>query len=305
MPTLRSTAQRDNPRSPREAPMVLQADAKRRTMAAMANKRSLAARWRRRRQARRLRALHIPYGFWRARLSELRACRHLTPAQRRRLRVLCGAFLAETRFVGARGFPVDDRMRLIIAVLGCLPVLELGIEWLRGVREVVVYPGTFLVDHESLDEAGVVHRERREMAGEAWERGPVILSWGDLVRDAAVHGLDEGLVLHEFVHKLDMLTGEANGVPPLPPEIDRQHWQRNFSAAYERHCMAVDHDLATPLDPYGAQSPAEFFSVTSEAFFLDSAMLLGEFPDVHALLQQFYRQDPAGSFSACIAGRYS
>jgi Mlc titration factor MtfA (ptsG expression regulator) len=260
-------------------------------------------RWRRRRQARRLRALHISYRFWHEGISELRACDHLDGNQRRRLRVLCGAFLAGKRCVGARRFPVDDRMRLLIAILACVPVLELGLDWLRGVREVVIYPGTFLVNREAHDEAGVVHREQREMAGEAWERGPVILSWGDFVRDAAVHGLDEGLVLHEFVHKLDMLSGEANGRPPLPRDMSGGEWEQAFASAFRALSAAVNRGEDTVLDPYGSESPAEFFSVCSEAFFLRPQTLQAHVPEVYAQLYRFYRQDPAGVFSACIGGR--
>lgn len=252
--------------------------------------------WRERRQrrklARELRGARIPFRFWQHALSELRACNHLDAPQRRRLRALCGRFLAQTRFSGARGYPVDDRMRLIIAILGCLPALELGLSALRGVREVVVYGGTFVVDRETEDEAGVVHEERTPMAGEAWEQGPVILSWGDIVAARATHGLDEGLVLHEFVHKLDMLSGDANGQPPLHREMDRRAWQRDFQAAFDDLNAALDRGEETALDPYGAESPAEFFSVCGEAFFLAPDLLKSHYPAIYEQLAAFFRQRP-------------
>jgi Mlc titration factor MtfA (ptsG expression regulator) len=258
----------------------------------MSARRSLGQRWRRRRRARRLRALRLPYRFWHHRLQELHSVRHLNPAQRRRLRILCGEFLAGKRFVGARGFPVDDRMRLLIAILACLPALELGLSALRNVRDVVIYSGTFLVDREGEDEAGVVHSEQAEMAGEAWEQGPVILSWGDFVAHAASQGLDEGLVLHEFVHKLDMLSGSANGMPPLHRDMDGRAWSGDFQQAYDALCDEVDRGMEPALDPYGAQSPAEFFSVSCEAFFLAPQTLREAYPAVYAQLAAFFRQDP-------------
>ena len=47
------------------------------------------------------------------------------------------------------------------------------------------------------------------------------------------------------------------------------------------------------LDPYAAESPAEFFAVSSEAFFIDPQPLQAALPDWYGLLRQYYRQDPA------------
>lgn len=260
----------------------------------MKNRRSLKERWRRRREAKQQWALRLPFRFWHARLQELSSVQHLDSRQRRYLRRLCGEFLVHKRFVGAHGFPLDDRMRLLIAILACLPVLELGFNALRNVREIIVYSGTFLVEREGEDDSGVVHREQAEMAGEAWEQGPVILSWGDFVAGAALRGLDEGLVLHEFVHKLDMLSGSANGMPPLHPDMDHRAWSRDFQAAYDWLCEEVDRGVTPTLDPYGAQSPAEFFSVSCEAFFLSPVLLQEGFPAVYRQLAQLFRQQTSG-----------
>ncbi len=47
-----------------------------------------------------------------------------------------------------------------IAMLFCLPVLELGIEWLDGFHEVLIYPAPFIVDDEWEDDIGLVHNQR-------------------------------------------------------------------------------------------------------------------------------------------------
>ena len=56
--------------------------------------------------------------------------------------------------------------------------------------------------------------------------------------------------------------------------------------------------METALDPYGAESPAEFFAVTSEAFFETPHILQREYPDVYRQLAAFYRQDPAARRNA-------
>jgi Mlc titration factor MtfA (ptsG expression regulator) len=117
----------------------------------------------------------------------------------------------------------------------------------------------------------------------------VILSW-----DAAVapSGTQTNIVLHEFAHKLDMRNGAADGCPPLPPDLSRAAWAHDFQAAYEELCTALDRDLPVRIDDYAAESPAEFFAVLSETFFLAPEVVQSDFPAVYRQLAAFYRQDP-------------
>lgn len=249
----------------------------------------------RRRHARRLRQTRIRYGAWRAACRRLPALACLDRAQRTRLRMLAGLFLAEKAIVGAGGLTVDEPMATVIAAQACLPVLELGLEAYRGWQTVIVYPDTFLVERRELDEAGVLHESRQELAGESWEQGPVILSWGDIARDGPEGDLDGAIIVHEFAHKLDMLSGGPNGMPPLHRGMDPAAWTEAFSAAYEALCEAVDAGEETVIDPYAAESPGEFFAVLSEAFFEAPQGLEAGFPAVYRQLSRFYRQDPAGA----------
>jgi Mlc titration factor MtfA (ptsG expression regulator) len=66
-----------------------------------------------------------------------------------------------------------------------------------------------------------------------------------------------------------------------------------MSAAFHDFQQRVDDGEDTPLDPYGAELPAEFFAVASEAFFETPDMLRAEYPDVYEQLKLFYRQDPS------------
>ncbi len=101
------------------------------------------------------------------------------------------------------------------------------------------------------------------------------------------------VVIHEFAHKLDMLNGAMNGFPPLHREMSAEQWGQAFSAAYADFCAKAERNMEVELDPYGAESPAEFFAVTSEAFFEMPHVLQQEYPDVYRQLAAFYRQDPA------------
>jgi Mlc titration factor MtfA (ptsG expression regulator) len=48
-----------------------------------------------------------------------------------------------------------------------------------------------------------------------------------------------------------------------------------------------------PLRDYGATDPGEFFAVATEVFFDRPLELEWAKPDLHRVLRDFYRQDPA------------
>lgn len=250
-------------------------------------------RLRRRRLARRLRRNRVPYTLWRLYARDQSILQGLSAPELCRLRQLTGLFLAGKRLRAVQGLVLDDRMRLTVAVTACLPILSLGIDAYDGWRELILYPDSFLVEREELDEAGVVHSSRQALAGESDDRGAMVLSWGDIARDATQHGLDLALVIHECAHKLDALSGASDGCPPLHREMSGTDWQVVFADAYERLQRAVSVAADSFLDPYAASNPAEFLAVCSELFFCDPKGLRAVEPAVYEQLRLFYRQDPA------------
>lgn len=245
-------------------------------------------RWRRQRLLAR-----VPLGdtLWRRAVERFGFVRCLSDDERQRLRDLVRLFLATKSITAAGGLVLDDDMRLAIAVQASILVLELGIEAYDGWVEVIVYPDEFFPEQTWTDEAGVVHTGRVGRLGEAWLRGPVVLSWADVERGGADDGMN--VVIHEFAHKLDMLNGEANGFPPLHRGMSRQAWREAFEDAFRDHRIRVRRRENTAIDPYAAEAPAEFFSVVSEVFFELPEVLREVYPDVYEQLRQFYRQDPA------------
>lgn len=263
----------------------------------------------------------IDDGAWQQALGRCRVAGHLDPAAACRLRELVTLFLDGKQFTAAGGLELDDAMRLAIALQACVPILELGIDSYAPWIEVIVYPDEFIVEREHVDEAGVVHAVREPLSGESWAGGPVILSWADV--EAANPDEPYNVVLHEFAHKLDMLDGEADGIPPLHAGMSRAAWHGAFSEAFDdfldrverlerlehraarsRHRMPPPDPLqpsslddawaALPLDPYAGKDAAEFFACASEAFFEAPARLRDAYPAVYGQLSGFYRQYPLG-----------
>jgi Mlc titration factor MtfA (ptsG expression regulator) len=204
------------------------------------------------------------------------------------LKILVEAFLAEKEFSTAGGLELTDEICVSIAAQGCLPILKLGLSAYKEWVGIIVYPDEFVVPRQTEDENGVVHEYDDVISGEAWEGGPLIISW----HDVQMAGTGYNVVIHEFAHKLDMLNGEADGMPALHSGLREAEWVTVFSAAYDNFCQRVDATEDTIIDPYASEDPAEFFAVFSEAFFELPDLVDREYPAVYTLLKRYYRQDP-------------
>ncbi|MDR3300593.1 MAG: zinc-dependent peptidase [Candidatus Accumulibacter sp.] len=242
----------------------------------------------------------LPDALWRETVASLPFLAGLNADELSRLRELSERFLARKEFATAGGLELTDAMCASIAVQGCLPILNLGLRCYRGWVGIVVYPDEFVIPRVIEDEFGVVHEYDDIAAGEAWEGGPLLISW----RDAQMAGNGYNVVIHEFAHKLDMLGGEADGVPPLPASIPRSEWEGTLFSAHDDFCSRVDAAEARAekrddsawealaIDPYAAENHGEFFAVLSETFFETPDVLYLEYPALYALLSRFYRQAP-------------
>ncbi len=267
----------------------------------------------------------IPVVMWQATLARMAFADHLSDPDRQRLKTVTEQLLAKKPFAGAAGLTLTDEMAVWIAAQAALPVLNLDLSLYDDLSAVIVVPDAVPMRRQLIDESGVVHEWEETLAGEAVDMGgAVMLSWPDLVGDSpASDGSAVNIVIHEFVHKIDMGRGGANGYPPflaaLHAREDFADWPQAFGAAFEDFCQRVDemeaelaedpeldadpeHEAyaerydalaaALPMDPYAASDPAEFFAVASESFFVVPAPLAAAYPEIYRLLARYYRQDP-------------
>ena len=219
--------------------------------------------------------------------------RNLDPPRRDRLHALAAEFLADKAITPLHGLRLDEVQRLRLAMLCCMPLLEFGREGLHGWKELLVYPAAFRARRSHLDAHGILHEGDDELIGEAWERGPVILSWADVRSDIAAPTDGFCVAAHEIAHKLDALDGAMDGTPPLPREWQRQ-WAADFQRAYDRFCAEVDAGRDSAIDPYAAEAPEEFFAVCTEYHFSDARTLQAAIPEVAAHLRRFYGEPLLG-----------
>lgn len=253
--------------------------------------------WSRRREAREEARHAIPDALWQLTLLRYPFLAQHSAQDLAELRRLASLFLARKEFHGVGGFEVDDEVAVAVAAQACLPVLRLGLSWYDGFVGIVMHEGEVLARRQVMDEDGIVHEYDEELAGEAMERGPLMLSWQAVAasEDPALQGSDAvfNVVIHEFAHVIDMRDGLADGVPPLD-EARRAQWIEVIDAEWQRFCERVDIGEDTLIDPYGAEAVEEFFAVAVEAFFVAPIAMRTEEPAMYELLASFFRQDPAG-----------
>jgi MtfA peptidase len=219
--------------------------------------------------------------------------RRLPDADRRELLGHIQVFLAEKQFEGCGGLAINDEVRVTIAAQACLLLLHRDTDYFPRLASIVVYPTSFVAKTVKQEGPNMIAEGEEARLGEAWLRGPLVLSWDDVLADAAGSRTGSNVVLHEFAHELDDEDGEANGAPALERGQSYADWARVLGAAYDRLKRDAERGRETLLDDYGAESPAEFFAVATECFFEMPVDLQIEQPELYEKLKEFYRQDPA------------
>jgi MtfA peptidase len=261
----------------------------------------------------------VPDRLWRRTVQQHPFLAALSTTEQARLRLLSAHFLMEKEFHGANGLTITDAMALSIAAQACLPLLHMGglgsagpgrdplaaLDWYGDFVGIVVQPGAAVAQREVTDGSGVVHRYREVLAGEAMDRGPIMLSWHDVAQAAQAAHSGSNVVIHEFVHKMDMLRmrpgDRPDGAPPLPPGFLGLHnpaqagerWRETMQTAFDqfREAVALAERFGAEkpwLDSYAAQDPAEFFAVTCEAYFVNRERFAQEFPALLTLYDGFF-----------------
>lgn len=220
----------------------------------------------------------------------------LAPEEQARLRDLIKVFIAEKEWVGCGGLDLTDEMRVTIAAMACLLILNIDHNYYENVETILIYPedvvlpdrqiGFFEMVTQPLEPEGPV-------TGQAFEQGPLILVWDAILQSIKEAGCGYNVVYHEFAHKLDMQNGIADGTPRLSSSAKYRDWVKTCSREYLKLLKDVEKGRRTFLDEYGATDEVEFFAVATEHFFDQPVQMTKAAPDLYRILKEFYRQDPA------------
>jgi len=206
-----------------------------------------------------------------------------------RMRELVARFVSSTRWEAAKGFDLTEEVKVLVAAQASLLLLGLEIDEYPNLTSVIIHRSTVRLSGQHSTGGGMYSSAPRLLAGQAHDRGPVVLSWAAARRGARAPDRGENVIYHEFAHRLDMLDGITDGTPPLGDEAARKRWVEVCTAAYD----GVRAQGSPVLRPYAGTNPAEFFAVATEMFFNRPRELGEHEPALYHQLRSFYRQDPA------------
>jgi Mlc titration factor MtfA (ptsG expression regulator) len=216
----------------------------------------------------------------------------MPPELQLRLQGLVNVFLNDKNFFGSGGLEITDEMRLTVAGNACLLLLNRDNPCFPGSGTILIYPHTIVT--QAIQHDGPVVRETMSARlGESWHRGPVILSWADVLRGADNPGDGQNVVIHEFAHKLDEENVSMDGLPVLHEDKDYPEWARVMSKEFTALTKRVQQHRNKVLDEYASTSPPEFFAVASEVFFERGKRMQELLPNLYKVLKQYYGVDTA------------
>ncbi|MEM7466870.1 MAG: M90 family metallopeptidase [Pseudomonadota bacterium] len=200
-------------------------------------------------------------------------------------------FLHRKNFIGKGGVEITNKIRLVVAGNACLLLLQGNDRQFKGFSSILIYPETYEAPNMQHD-GFVVSGGTSRRAGESWMRGPIVLSWTDVLSGSVDDRDGHNVVIHEFAHKLDEQSGHMNGQPLLNHDSHYEEWAKVLSEEYEALHKRAKRGKNRVLDAYGTVSPAEFFAVATESFFEKPVQMKKRLPELYEQLQTYYRVDP-------------
>ncbi|GAB5348139.1 M90 family metallopeptidase [Alteriqipengyuania sp. 357] len=217
--------------------------------------------------------------------------RRLPPDVRSALEGKMNLFLDQITFRGENGVEVNEEMKLSIAAQACLLVVNSPV-WYETLRNVLLYPSAFLTNRDTHGD-GVVYENQHATLGESWARGPVILAWDHALQGGLDAEDGHNVVIHEFAHQLDGLSGHTNGIPILRKGQAYAGWEKAMLDAFQDQVRRVENGQSTLIDPYGATSHQEFFAEAIVTFFERPRAMRDQMPSLYEQLARLLALDPA------------
>ncbi|MEI2699944.1 MAG: zinc-dependent peptidase [Microthrixaceae bacterium] len=157
----------------------------------------------------------------------------LDDAERARMEGLTLELLVDLHWEAANGFDLTEDIEVTIAAGAALLLLGLPDGSFAKVRTVLVHPTTVVLTGEHSQVAGIVSDGPMPILGQADPHGPVLIVWDEVLGEARHPGSGHNVVAHEFAHRLDMLDGDADGVPPMADAELAERWVRVCTEVYE------------------------------------------------------------------------
>jgi len=218
----------------------------------------------------------------------------LSDENKTKLKRLILLFLDRKDFEGCGGLEINDEIRVTIAAEAVFLLLGRDVvEPFPNLQTVLVYPHAYVASgREKVSSGGIaVENVKSARLGESWQYGDVVVAWDHAKRGG--RNIDDGhnVVFHEFSHQLDQEDGYSDGAPPMSAGAHKT-WAHVLSREYKELAKKTERHIKDVIDAYGSVNPAEFFAVSTEAFFEKPCQLKKNHPELFEELKNYYKINP-------------
>ncbi|MBL0358990.1 MAG: zinc-dependent peptidase [Chitinophagaceae bacterium] len=209
--------------------------------------------------------------------------RALDAEEKKRFQNKMAAFLSSITIEGIKT-TVEDIDRVFIAASAVIPIFAFPAWHYHNLTNVLLYPGHFNQEFDmQVNEKPVLG-----MVGTGSMNDKMILSKPALHEGFKNETDKHNTAIHEFVHLLDKMDGDIDGVPGIL--LEKQYTIPWINLMHQ----GITNILAnrSDINPYGASSKTEFFAVVSEYFFERPALFKERHPELFKLMEEIFDQYP-------------
>ena len=191
-------------------------------------------------------------------------------------------FLLNCDIIGVKT-SVDITDKLLIASSAVIPIFNFPNWKYPNIKEVILYPDMFNQHFETEGD----NRRILGMVGNGYLDNKMVLSKPALHLGFSNESDKKNTAIHEFVHLIDKLDGNIDGIPHVL--LEKQYTIPWIDLINQK--IEDIYDKTSDINPYGGTNKAEFFSVASEYFFERPKLLARKHPELYELLEKIFKQD--------------
>lgn len=207
----------------------------------------------------------------------------LTIDEKQRFEKRIQTFLSEVYINGVKT-EVNDLDRLLVAASAVIPVFGFEDFHYWNLKTVLLYPDTF---NENLEfSSKSKNRVIGGLVGTGKFENQMIISKKSLYAGFAPTTLGKNTGIHEFVHLIDKMDGNTDGVPHI---LMKHAYSIPWLKLIHHEMRNIKKDKSELRD-YGATNEAEFFAVAAEYFFEKPKKLKKEHPQLFDSLHEFFSE---------------
>lgn len=204
----------------------------------------------------------------------------LTPQLQRQFCHRVATFLVDKKYIGREGLEVTERMRVLIAAVGCMLSFGRRNYEYALIENILVFPNEFYsARNDSLHQGEFNPRDRA-----------LVLSWHHFEKGFQIDNDNLNLGIHEFMHAMQLEATNAR-------DLDSNRFAKQFQNILK---TLVEDETREKLDQtryfrsYAFTNQFEFMAVLAEYFIESPKDFKGNFPKLYQYTQKLLNFTFAG-----------